>query len=72
MKEMDDDNGSIWLHCLLASTDLEPAIGPPTLDQLTERLDLPRVYRGIGLQPLERSADEEMLSSFAGIFAFLI
>jgi hypothetical protein len=72
MREMDDAQISTWLHCLTASTDLENAIGPQTRDQLAGLADLPPAFGGIGLQSLERSADEEFLGSFAGISASLI
>jgi hypothetical protein len=42
------------------------------MDQLTDLFDLPPAYGGIGLQTLERAADEELLGSFAGIAASLI
>jgi hypothetical protein len=71
-REMDAAHVSTWLHCLTASADLEYALGPPSLDQLTDLLDLPRAYGGIGLQYLESAADEELLGSFAGISASLI
>jgi hypothetical protein len=35
-------------------------------------IDLPPAFGGIGLQSLERSADEKLLGSFAIIFASLI
>jgi hypothetical protein len=72
MKEMDDAHVSTWLHCISASTNLEPAIGPPARDQLARSIDLPPTFGGIGLQSQERSADEELLGSFAGISASLI
>jgi len=40
--------------------------------QLTEWLDLPPFYGGIGLNSLARSADEEFVGSFAGIASSLI
>ena len=70
--EMDDAHVSTRLHCLVASTDLENAIGPLARDQLAGLIDLPPALGGIGLQSLERFADEELLGSFAGIFASLI
>ena len=72
MREMDDAHVSTWLHCLTASTDLESALGPLARDQLTGMLDLPPAFGGIGLQSLERSADEELLGSFATISSSLI
>ncbi len=72
MKEMDDAHISTWLHCLTASTDLEHALGSFAREQLAELIDLPPAMGGIGLQSLERSADEEILGSFAGISASLI
>ena len=57
---------------MIASTDLEHALAPPALDQLSDLLDHPPAYGGIGLQSLERAADEELLGSFAGISASLI
>jgi len=63
---------STWLHSLTASTDLESALGPHARDQLSGLLDLPPAFRGIGLQSLERSADEELLGSFASISSSLI
>ena len=72
MKEMDDANVSTWLHCLSALSDLEHAIGPPARDQLARLTDLPPAFGGIGPQFLERSADDELLGSFAGISASLI
>ena len=69
---MDDAQVSTWLHCLSASTDLEHAIGPRARDNLAGVIDLPPAFGGIGLQSLERSADEELLGSFAGISASLI
>ncbi len=47
-------------------------MGPDSVAQLAGLLDLPPSYGGIGLQSLERSADEEFLGSFAGISASLI
>ena len=47
-------------------------MGPPALDQLSDLLNLPPAYGGIGLQSLEKAADEELLGSFAGIFVSLI
>jgi len=72
MREMDDAHVFTWLHCLSASTDLEYAIGPSARDQLAGLIDLPLAFGGIGMQSLERSADEELLGSFAGISAFII
>ena len=63
---------STWLHCLSASTDLEHAIGPRARDQLAGLIDLPPSFGDIGMQLLERSEDEELLGSFAGISASLI
>jgi hypothetical protein len=40
--------------------------------QLTEWLDLPPAYGGIGLNSLARSADAEFVGSFAGIASSLI
>ena len=50
---------------------MECAQGPIARDQLTGLLDLPPAFGGIGLQSLERSADEELLSSFASISSSL-
>jgi hypothetical protein len=72
MKEMDAAHVSTWLHCLTASSDLEYALDPSAKDSLTGLLDLPPSYGGIGLQSLERAADEEFLGSFASISASLI
>ena len=72
MREMDDAHVSTWLHCLTASNNLEYAIGPSARDQLAGLIDLPLAMGGIGMQSLERSADEELLGSFAGISASLI
>jgi hypothetical protein len=72
MREMDDAHVSTWLYCLTASTGLENAIGLLAKDQLAGMIDLPPALGGIGLQSLERSADEELLGSFARIFAPLI
>ncbi len=69
---MDIAHISIWLYCLIASIDLELAMGTDSLDQLTGLLDLPPSFGGIGLQSLERAADEELLGSFASISASLI
>ena len=43
-----------------------------TLNHLSCLLDLPPSYGSIGLQSVERSDDEELLGSFAGIIASLI
>jgi hypothetical protein len=72
MKEMYAAHVSTSLHCLTASANLEHALGPHALDQLSGLIDLPPAYGGIGLQSLERAADEELLGSFAGISASLI
>ena len=72
MREVDDAHVSTWLQCLTAWTDLEYAIGPSARDQLAGLIDLPPTFGGIGLQSLERSADEELLGSFAGMSASLI
>jgi hypothetical protein len=72
MREMDMAHVSTWLHCLTASTDLENAMGPQALDDLTDLLDLPPFSGGIGLQSRERSADEELMGSFACISASLM
>jgi len=72
MRVMDDTHVSTWLHCLSASTVLEHAIGPLARCQLASLIDLPPTFGGIGLQFLERSSDEELLGSFAGISASLI
>ena len=72
MREMDDAHISTWLHCLTASTDLEYALGSSTREQLAGLIDLPPAMGGNGMQSLERSADEELLGSFAGISASLI
>jgi hypothetical protein len=70
--EMNTAHVSTWLHCLTVSPDLEHALGPTKLDMLIEWLDLPPSYGGSGLNSLVRSADEELLGSFAGIAASLI
>jgi len=72
MREMDDANVSTWLHCLTTSTYLENAIDTLVRNQLASLIDLPPAFGGIGLQSLERSADEELLGSFAGISASFI
>jgi hypothetical protein len=72
MREMGDAHVSTWLHCLTASTDLKNAIGPLAKDQPANPIDLPPALGGIELQSLERYAYEELLCSFAGIFASLI
>ena len=72
MQEMDTAHVSTWLHCLTASTDLENALDFPSRESLTGLLDLPPSYGGIGLQSLERAADEEFMGSFASISAALI
>ena len=46
IREMDAAHVSTWLYCLTASTDLEYALGPPALDQLSDLLDLPPAYGG--------------------------
>ena len=69
---MDDAHVSTWLHCLTASTDLEKALGPLARDHLAGLIDLPPAFGGIGLQSLERSADEKLLGSFTKISASLI
>ena len=72
MKEMDSAHVSTWLHCLTSSPDLNYAMGPEEHHQLSEWLDLPPSYRGIGLNSLARSADEEFVGSFACIASSLI
>jgi hypothetical protein len=72
MREMDGAHVSTPLHCLTASTDLENAIGPLARDHLASLIKLPPAFGGIGMQSLERSADEDLLGSFAGISASLI
>ena len=72
MREMEDAHVSNWMQCLSASTDLEHAIGHSARDQLAGLIDLPPAGGGIGLHTLERSADVELLGSFAGISASLI
>ncbi len=62
---MDDAHVFTWLHCLIASTDLENAIAPLDRDQLASLIDRPPALGGIELQSLERSADEELIVSFA-------
>jgi hypothetical protein len=69
---MDTAHVSTWLHCLTASPVLEHALSPTEWNSLTEWLDLPPSYGGSGLNSLVRSADEELLGSFAGIAASLI
>ena len=51
---------------------MENVIGPLAKDQLAGLIDLSPALGGIGLQSLERYADEELLGSFAGIYASLI
>jgi hypothetical protein len=72
MQEMDGAHLSVWLHCLIASEDLEHALGPEGRSQLSNLLDLPPSYGGAGLQSMEDLADEEFLGSFAAIAASLI
>jgi hypothetical protein len=72
MREMDSAHLSVWLHCLNPSEDLELALGPAGMSHLSDFLDLPPSYGGVGLQSLEGSADEEFLGSFAAIAATLI
>jgi hypothetical protein len=60
---MDAAHVSTWFHCLIASTDLEHAIGPDSLDRFLGLLEFPPSYGGIGLQSPKRSADEELLGS---------
>ena len=72
MREMDTALVSTWLECLTSSNDLEHSLGPSEWDSLTDWLDLPPSYGGSGLHSLSRSADEELLGSFAGIAASLI
>ena len=72
MREMDNAHVSTWLHCLTATTDLENAMGSLARVQLAGLIDFPPAFGGIGMQSLERSGDEELLGSFAGIFASLI
>jgi hypothetical protein len=72
MRKLDDAHVSTWLQCLTSSTELEKAICPLVRDQLAGLIDLPPALGGIELQSLERSTDEELLGSFAGISASLI
>ena len=72
MREMDDAHVSSWLHCLSTSTDLEHDVSPLARDQLTGLTNLPPTFGGIGLQTMERSTDEELLGSFAGICVYLV
>jgi len=51
---------------------LEYALGPLAVDQLSEVLDLPYLFGGAGLHSLERSADEELIGSFATITASVV
>jgi hypothetical protein len=66
MREIGTAHVSTWLQCLFASLDLEHSL---ELDGLTDWLHLPPSYGGSGLNSLSRSADEELLGSFAGIAA---
>jgi hypothetical protein len=72
MQDMDPVHVSTWLQCLSSSPDLEHSLDPNELDGLIDWLDLPPSYGGSGLLSLSRSADEELLGSFAGIAASLI
>jgi hypothetical protein len=65
MPEMDGAHLSAWLHFLTASEDLEDALDPEGRENLSDLLDPPASYGGVGLQSLEASADEEFLVSFA-------
>jgi len=70
--EMDSANVATWLHCLTSSTVLETAMDDSNMDILTDWLDLPPSYGGVGLNSICRSADEEHFGSFATIAASLI
>ena len=72
MKEMDGARLFAWLHCLTSSEDLKHALGAHGRDMLAAQLDLPAAYGRAGLQSMESSADEELLGSFATIYASLI
>jgi hypothetical protein len=72
MKTMDEEHLSCWIHCMSASRDLERALGPPALDQLSKQLDLSPAIGGADLLSLERSADREFPRSFASISSALI
>ena len=72
MREMDGAHISAWLRYLTASEDLELALGPEGMSQISDLLDPPPSYGGVGLQSLEDSADEEFLGSFVAIAAALI
>jgi hypothetical protein len=61
---------SCWLQWLSASRDHELALGP--LDQLSKQLDLPPAFEGAGLHSSEKSADKEVMGSFASISSALI
>ncbi len=69
---MGEEPLSCWPQCLHASKDLERALDPPILDQLSNQLDLPADFKGAGLHSLVNSADEEFLGSFASISFALI
>ena len=56
---------SAWLHCLTTSEDLEHALGPEGRHHLSDLLNLPASYGGVGLQSLEASSEEELQGSFA-------
>ena len=72
MREMDTARVSTWLQCLSASPDMEHSLDSNDPDGLTDWLDLPPSLGGSGLNSLSRSAEEELLGSFAGIAASLI
>jgi hypothetical protein len=72
MREMESANVATWLHCLTSSSILESSMDPTSMDILTDWLDLPPSYGGASLNSLFRSADEELLGSFADIAASLI
>ena len=50
--EMDEAHLSAWLHYLTTLEDLEHALGPKGMSQLSDLVDLPPSYGGAGLQSL--------------------
>ena len=71
MKEMDLAHISTWLHCLIASSDLDHALGPRDMVHLMDWLDLPTSHGGARFNSLFRSSNEEFLGSFAAFAASL-
>ncbi len=69
---MDTTHLSTWLHCLIASKDLENDMDDPTREPLGDLLDLSPSYGEAGLHSSENVADEEFLCSYAGITSSLI